>query len=442
MTTLDERLRDATDALGDGPRVAPSFDALRRGHRARRRRSALTAAVAIVVVCGAVAFAVRGTHTRSTNPVAPTTGRVAPTSTSVASTSTSTPTRPPAGVQPLADMPRLPTSAVHTVHLTYLTHGIQAGPAVFAEGSLWFVGSQDGCTGYICPWLFRADPNTGEATPIEAHVIPMQGSGPVAVGDGAVFVVRFNYDGSPLRVTAIDVATQAERWETAIPGTSVQGNPKTRIAFGDGVVWVSMGTMPVVELDPRTGGIVATIPLPENGAETNGEVLTPTDRFGLWVVGGDSGTDVMLVDPSTHRAEAVTSFGAGFTQSLAADDTTVWTTHFAGNPARLDLVRVDLAHPTDAKVAGIPTPQVAVGDGQVWFLGYEPGLRAADPANHYGVVGRIDPKTLKVVGMTELPGVSSLDELQLFAADGSAWVFHYAAGTITRITPPTPVAAP
>jgi streptogramin lyase len=78
--------------------------------------------------------------------------------------------------------------------------------------------------------------------------------------------------------------------------------------------------------------------------------------------------------------------------------------------------------------------QVAVGDGQVWFLGYEPGLQSDDPANHYGVVGRIDPNTLKVVGVTELPDVGVLDNLRLFVADGSAWVFHSSAGTITRIT--------
>jgi hypothetical protein len=182
---------------------------------------------------------------------------------------------------------------------------------------------------------------------------------------------------------------------------------------------------------------LATVALPGNGAETNGEVGTVANRFGLWLVGGDEGTTVMLVDPSTRHASQVRSFGAGFTQSLAVDDTYVWTTHWANaSPgARLDLVRIDEAKPSDSTIAGVPTAQVAVGDGQAWFLGYQPGSQSADPANHYGVVGRIDPRTLKVIGVTELPGVSALDDLQLFVAGGSAWVFHDAAGTVTRITP-------
>jgi hypothetical protein len=103
---------------------------------------------------------------------------------------------------------------------------------------------------------------------------------------------------------------------------------------------------------------------------------------------------------------------------------------------------VDLAHPTHPAAAGIPTPQVAVGGGQVWFVGYEPGTRSADPANHYGVVGRIDPVTLTVDAVTELPGVGVLNDLQLLVTNGSAWVFDPAVGTITRITPPTADAAP
>jgi hypothetical protein len=317
----------------------------------------------------------------------------------------------------------------------HLSPDVGGDRAVFANGELWFVGSEGGCNGASCPWIFHANPSTGAVSALKAPPFPTQGAGPIAIGDGGAFVVVFNYDGSPLRVMGVDIATGGARFDVPIAGTSVEGNPKARIAFGDGAVWLSMGAMPVVELDPHSGAVLATIPLPGNGAETNGGVLTPFDRFGLWLVGGDSGTTVMLVDPAKRRAESVVSFGSGFSQSLAADDTNAWTTHFAGRPVRLDLWRIDLAHPNDAVAAGIPTTQVAVGDGQVWFLGYEPGLQADDPANHYGVVGRIDPKTLKVVGMTELPGLGVLDDLQLFVADGSAWVFHDAAGTITRITP-------
>ena len=433
MTTLDERLHDAEAALGEGPRVAPPFDALRRRHRQRRRHSMTVgaAALSIVVVCVAVALAVRRGNTESTVPAAPTTVAVGPTTASVATTTTNT-TKAAAGVQPLEGMPRLAASAVHTVHLS---RNISVGSAVLDRGQLWFIASGTGCTG-SCPWLFHADPSTGAVTGILTPPLTTQGAGPIAIGDGAAFVVTFNYDGSPLHVMRVDLGTGATAWTASIAGTSVQGNPRARLAFGDGGVWLSEGNLPVVELDPRTGSVLATITLPQNGAETNGEVRTVVDRFGLWLVGGNSGTTLMLVDPATQRANAVTSFGSGFTQSLAADDTYVWMTHYSGNPARLDLARVDLAHPGVSAAAGIPTAQVAVGDGEVWFLGYVPAKKADAAANHPGVVGRIDPKTMKVIGVTDLGFGSASLNPQLFVARGSAWVYDSNTQTITRITTP------
>jgi len=135
MTTLDERLGDAEEALGEGPRVAPPFDALRRRHRQRRRHSMTVGATAlsIVVVCVAVAlrrarpepatpdcahyFAGRGEHEHDDVSAAP--------------------------VQRLEDMPRLPASAVQTVHLS---RDVGGGRAVVAGGILWFVDNPRGCT--------------------------------------------------------------------------------------------------------------------------------------------------------------------------------------------------------------------------------------------------------------------------------------------------------
>lgn len=216
------------------------------------------------------------------------------------------------------------------------------------------------------------------------------------------------------------------------------GAPKARLVFGAGALWFVEGALPVVKFDPRTGDVLDTIPLPHNGAETTGDVGIAFDRSGVWLVGGDTGTTLIRIDPATDHAAAVTTFAPGFTQSLAADDTYVWTTHWANAQprARLDLVRVDAADPRVSKIAGIPTAQVAAGDGQVWFLGYAPGDKSADPANHYGVVGRIDPKTMKVTGVTELPDTGALDNPQLFVSDGSAWVYNPSTRAITRITTP------
>jgi hypothetical protein len=425
MTTLDERLREAGDALGDPPRVAPPFDALRSRHRQRRRRSMTVGAgaLSIVVLCVAVAFAVRDRSTQT--PAGSTTPSVA--------SSTSTTTSAAARVQRLENMPRLPASAVTTAHLS---RDVGGGRAVVADGILWFVDDPLHCVD--CSWVSWADLVDGRVQRATSLSSAGQGAGPIAVGDGAVFVALFKYDGSPYRVRRFDLATHKTDWTVDVPGTHVFGAPKARLVFGAGALWFVEGTLPVVKFDPGTGSVLATIPLPHNGAETTGDVGVAFNRSGMWLVGGDTGTTLIRIDPATDRAAALTTFAPGFTQSLAADDTYVWTTHWANAQprARLDLARVDAADPSVSEIARIPTAQVAAGDGQVWFLGYVPSDKSADAANHYGVVGRIDPETMKVTGVTELPGIGALDDPQLFVANGSAWVYNASTRAITRVTSP------
>jgi hypothetical protein len=426
MTTLDERLREAEDALGDPPRVAPPFDALRSRHRQRRRRSMTVGAgaLSIVVVCIAVAFAI-GDH-REQAPAAPT-------QPSVAST-TATTAAPGPAVQSLETMPRFPTSAVRTV-----TFSRPVGRGVVDDrGALWYVDAPAACNDN-CGWISVADLSNGRVSTTKS--LPAgQGAGPIAVGDGAVFIATFDYNGSPIRVTRLDIATRQMTFTVNVPGTKFSGNPKARLAFGNGALWFAKGTGPVVKFDPRTGRVLATIPLPHNGAETTGHVGFAFGPSAVWLVGGDSGTTLIRIDPATNRATAATSFAPGFSQSLAADGRYVWTTHFANAQprARLDLVRVDAADPSKSDITGIPTVQVAAGDGQVWFLGYTPflGSTPGEARDHYGVVGRIDPETMKVIGVTELDGIGAIDDAQLIVADGSAWVYNASTRAITRITTP------
>jgi hypothetical protein len=424
MTALDERLRAAEDALGEGPRVAPPLDVLRRRHRQRRRRSMTVGAgaLSIVVVCVAVAFAVRDRSSQS--PAAPTTPSVA---------TTSTTTQPGPSVQRLEDMPRLPASAVQTVHLS---QNVSGGEAVLDGGLLWLASPDPGCSGQ-CAWLTRVALSTGEVKRLLAPPLA-PGGGYIAIGDGAVFVATFEYDGSPIHLRRIDLATRRTVFTVDVPDTQVFGNPKVRLAFGNGALWFALGTHPVLKFDPRTGRVLATIRLPHNGAETTGHVGFAFGDADVWLVGGDTGTTLIRIDPATDHAAAVTTFAPGFSQSLAADGPYVWTTHWANAQprARLDLVRVNAADPSVSDIAGIPTAQVAAGDGQVWFIGYVPGDISARSTNHYGVVGRIDPETMKVIGVTELPGIGVLDDPQLFVADGSAWVYNASTRAITRITTP------
>jgi len=425
MITLDERMRAASDALGDAPRHAPPFSALmRRRQRRQRARAVAGAAVSIAIVC-TVAVALVATRHDAAGP-APA-GSSTPTSAAAPTTRT---TLSFSGRQSLASMPRLPASSVHTVSLS---RPVGQGPAVFAGGSLWVLDPTFGCGS--CPWLFRIDPATGTVSSVKTPSLGAADGNPLAIGAGAAFVTTFDYRGDPARLLAVDLATGQKRFSVPVPGTSVQGNPKFRIAVGAGGVWVSEGDLPVTEFDARTGAVLARVHLPQQGAETACCPGTVFDGSGLWLVGGNSGTALMRVDPQTRTAAIVLDWGPGFTQSLAADNRRVWATHYAGSPARLDLVRVDLDHPTRL-AAGIPTPLVADGGGEVWFAGYEPGMQADDPRNHDGAIGRVDPVSLKVIGVTELRGIGNLTEVQLFADSGGAWVYLPGQGTITRIADP------
>jgi hypothetical protein len=412
MTTLDERLRAAADAMGDPPHAAPPFASLQRRRRRRHRATAVVAAVLSIALVCAVALVAT-----ARDPVHPLPAGTSSTPTSAAVSTT----RPVSHTQSLASMPRLPASVVHTVSLS---RSVELGSTVLAGGSFWSVGTEPGCRDLrTCPWLFRIDPSTGAVVTVGAPALGVPGAGPLAVGDGAAFVTTFDYRGLPASLLAVDLATGRRRFSVPIPGTSVQGNPKFRISFGAGAVWISEGAMPITEFDARTGSVVARIRLPQkSGAEAACCPGTAFDSAGLWLVGGDSGTAVMHVDPLKHRAAVVLDAGPGFTQSLAADGRYVWTTHFAENPARLDLTRIDLDAADTPVAAGIPTSQVAAGGGQVWFAGYAPGDGVADPRNHYGVVGRVDPVTMKVVGVTELPGFDAITNPSLFVDSRGAWV--------------------
>ena len=395
MTTLDERLRDANDALGDAPHVAPPFDAVRRRYRHRRRRALAAggAMVSIVVVCVAVAFAVRG-------PTTPPTASSTPPTTAPSTTTTPSPAVP---VQRLEDMPRLPASAVD---VTDLSDGVGSGRAVLYNRALWFVYPQPNCSG-SCAWLVRADLATGQVDRLLTRPLDGQGGGPIAFGDGAVFVATFDYDGSPIRVTRIDLEPRRTVFTVDVPDTQVFGNPKTRLAFGNGALWFSRGHAPGRQVRSAHRSGARDDPAAAQRSRDRRPRRLRVRRVGCVARGRRLRHHAHPHRPGdrTSRRRS-TSFGIGFSQSLAADGPYVWTTHWANAEphARLDLVRrrgrsERLGHRRDPDRAG------RGGRRQVWFLGYTPGDKSADPANHYGVVGRIDPETMKVVGVTELPGI-------------------------------------
>ena len=163
------------------------------------------------------------------------------------------------------------------------------------------------------------------------------------------------------------------------------------------------------------------MPLQANGLAVN--------RYGLWAV-AYGGTPVMRIDPATNTVAVVARFPAGFAQSIAADERAVWTTHFTSSV--LTLVRIDAADPSVTSDTHIPTVDVATGSGRVWFLGWEPGVKTDSPRNHFGLVGQIDPVTMKVIRVADLP-IGAPDETGLAVAGRDAWVVDSTTHTVRRI---------
>src|SRR5947209_3422291 len=167
----DDDLRSQLVDLIDGAADPVTFDEIRvhapPRRRARGRATGVVAVAAVLVVAlGAAVAIARDRHTTLTGvpqPVA-TTPTVAPTAVDV------------------AQLPKLPASAIETFHLP---RNLQVSHAVAAFGSLWLVGYQDCGPGYCPPppRLYRLDRGVGTLEGIPG--VAADGLG-VVYGDGSL----------------------------------------------------------------------------------------------------------------------------------------------------------------------------------------------------------------------------------------------------------------
>ncbi|MDQ1479092.1 MAG: hypothetical protein QOE62_4321 [Actinomycetota bacterium] len=414
MTDLHELLQRVAP-------LPPEFDgdALARvlARKKRRRQTvALTAvATAAVVAIGTVVVA----RDDSAGP-----GIAVSPRTDATSTAPSTPmVTTPNGYQALDAMPKLPNRAVHRFALPELVDGFDAA----IEGNtLWARGCAGTRAGYSC--VSSIDVRTGTV-----RTLPGRSTDPVVArvtaGDGGLFVLSSALDGSPYHLTRLDPATGRHVWSVVVAGTSVQGSARPRLRFGAGALWFSQGTHPVVEFSASDGAVVATIAMP-GYVENIGSVDFAFGAKGVWVVGGESGTSIMRIDPTTKRVEVVADSGPGFSQSLAADGRFVWTTH---HTTRQNLVRIDTEDRNRVTSVGVPTYEVATGDGQTWFVGYHPSDAGGDLANHPGVVGLLD-ETGRVIAVAELP-IGAFDDVTLIVRGGKAYVLDTTTRSLTVVDP-------
>jgi dipeptidyl aminopeptidase/acylaminoacyl peptidase len=271
----------------------------------------------------------------------------------------------------------MPSSATPAVSNVRLPDGLGAMRVAIGEGAVWALASTDQAGSGV---LIRIDPATDQVlatTPLEAE--PWY----VAVGGSAVWV------GSP-RSTAIqriDTATNEVTAQIRLAGDGVSA-----IAANDQGVWVEViqdrsdqgqqNLASLVRIDPRTNGVVASIPL-EGLSGYEDEVAIGAGA--VWVAGvnltgpsEERGADLVRIDPSTNSISAVLPVSA-FSVRAGAD--AVWVTSPADGvndslhkPEEWTAREID---PTTNEVsAPIPLPGnvsgvlAVIADG-IWFSGYD-----------------------------------------------------------------------
>lgn len=225
----------------------------------------------------------------------------------------------------------------------------------FVRGGLGSVWEMDGGV------LLQVNPRTRDLIrSIAVGVSP----GDVAVGAGAVWITDQNSQ-TLLRVdpqygdiTRIRLSAQG----LSKPGTG------GGVAVGAGSVWVAQGLSRIVRIDPASGRVVSSIPLPDANVVAFGDGA-------VWVAASDLGT-LTRIDPRTGTVVATARIGAwiccvavGGGYVWAANNTGVWKLTTDGRV--LDTI------PAPSQVANI-----YFGDGALWV--------AADAA---GSVMRVDPRT-------------------------------------------------
>lgn len=239
----------------------------------------------------------------------------------------------------------------------HLVGDVPAGPSVgFVRGGLGSVWEMED-SGV----LLQIDPRTRHLTSsIAVGVNP----GDVAVGEGAVWVTDKN---SQTLVRVDPRYGEITRIRLPAQGLSKPGTGGG-VAVGAGSVWVAQGLSRIARIDPVSGRVEATVPVPDANVVAFGDGA-------VWVAGSDLGT-LTKIDPRTGTVVATARIGpwiccvaVGGGYVWAANNTGVWK--LASDGGVLDTIS------TPSQVANI-----YFGDGALWV--------AADAA---GTVMRVDPRT-------------------------------------------------
>jgi serine/threonine-protein kinase len=231
---------------------------------------------------------------------------------------------------------------------------------------------------------------------------------------------------APGSVVRIDPATNQPVAAVSLEGWSGTGP----IAVGGGAVWVANlldGT--VSRIDPDAGVVTKTVSVRGSTAPLGIAVGDGT----VWVAGSFEGTGTLTeIDAATGRVRRTYSFDRADPVGVALDAGAVWVS--ANDLEGPALLRLDPA--TGAQVAEIPLPMqvgaVAAGEGSVWTASAPVSAGGAEPGS--GAVWRIDPATNEIVATTDLT-----DVVALALGEGAVWIARGYSGAVgaVRLDPAT-----
>jgi streptogramin lyase len=272
----------------------------------------------------------------------------------------------------------------------------------------------------------------------------------VKVGDGAVWVSGFG------KVSRIDPRTNEVVATIDTPGTE----DYSRLAVGEGGVWVTADGGKLHRIDPATNAVVATIQV---GGPLIGVVATGNGS--VWVTRPSDGPgEIVRIDPATNTVvgepievgpgpvSVVSALGALWVTntsppsvvridpvsgevrtvgSVTGDLAIAYGSLWAASEGQV--VRADPETGQGIEAFHIPRAVfVETSEGQVWVLAMP---ESSSPTLFYPIKGtaalwQIDPADNRIVG-----GPVRIDDLQpiaLAADEEGVWVADYDGGTVTR----------
>lgn len=276
------------------------------------------------------------------------------------------------------------------------------------------------CTVLIALVLVSCAKNAAPAAPLSPS--PSGSLAPFALGRPSTVTEKVTTGGQPCGV----VAAAGSVWVTDAEGarllrisggrvlatTKVDATP-CELTYRYGSLWVATQSGTLDRVDPRTGKVLARIPVGETSYE-------PLVAFGyVWVTNRNSAS-VSKVDPARNRVVATISTPFVNAGGIVAAAGRLWIGNDSSNDTTF--LRLDPRTGALTKLTAGPRPAfVAAAGGSVW---------TANQGD--GTVTRVDERTGKVVA-TIVAGVSPVNLAALPGAHPEVWVPDDKANLLVRI---------